>query len=509
MRQFFAILKDSFREAVDGFVIYLMLALSVLLLVVLASISYHPDTAADALPKAVERFQVIFPDKGKSNAPTGSPIPVEYHATNIQETPNGAQFVLEIANRKTPTEKGEAPPPPEVVQKEAAPVAKKPEKGEVVLPPGRAQKEEAPVAKKKDKELDGFRYAVFAWRQPAGEKIKNPFANAGPGKAKGRVRSELELVLPPMAGPADLQSVTDDEMAAFIKYQFATFVGVDVGKISRRPGTPEGEHAFDVEVSGISGARGWPHSVYVFFGAVPPLKGLPLGQVLYVIEDQLVNGLGAAVTLILSVVITAFFIPNLLRKGSIDLLISKPISRIGLLVYKYVGGLTFIFILSSITIGGVWIVVAIRSGNWNPGFLLVIPVLTFTFAILYSISTVVAVYTRSAIAAILITLGFMFGLYVFGQVKAFFDANKVAAVAELPDWSYTLVDSLNTILPRSKDLDRLTSKLVVDNTMTAGEARLNGLFTEYPSWGGAVGVSLGFIAIMLGLSSIRFVRRDY
>ena len=49
MRQFFAILKDSFREAVDGFVIYLMLAMSALLVVLVASISYTPEPPGEEL----------------------------------------------------------------------------------------------------------------------------------------------------------------------------------------------------------------------------------------------------------------------------------------------------------------------------------------------------------------------------------------------------------------------------------------------------------------------------
>src|SRR5207248_9846741 len=108
----------------------------------------------------------------------------------------------------------------------------------------------------------------------------------------------------------------------------------------------------------IIGSRGWPHAIYVFFGAVPPLKHIPLGQALKTIQDNIVNGIGAAVTLMLSVVITAFFVPNLLRKGSVDLLISKPIGRSVLLIYKYVGGLTFIFLLSCFTIGGLWLIMA-------------------------------------------------------------------------------------------------------------------------------------------------------
>ena len=486
MQQFFAILKDSFREAVDGFVIYLMLGLSALLILLLASISFQPDAPADALRKPPRLFQAIFPNRGESTAPTGVPVPFKYTVTDIQDAPNGAKFALEIDPRVSKPKIGPDGEP-----------MKTPEGGTVmedVIP---------------EDGLDGFRYAVYAWREPAGPKIEKPFRQPGQQRRNQPGENTLELVFPPVATPEDLQSVTDEQMTAFIRYQYATFVGVNDVTVTRINGVEEPEYRFAVDLKGVSGASGWPHSVYVFFGAVPPLKGVPLGQALHIIQDQIVNGIGAAVALILSVVITAFFIPNLLRKGSVDLLISKPIGRTRLLVYKYVGGLTFIFLLSAFTIGGVWLVMAARSGNWNPSFLLVIPVLTFTFAILYAVSTVVAVFTRSAIAAILVTLGFMLGLYIFGQVKTFFDMNEVVHVADLPDWSYTLVDTLNTVLPRYKDLDKLTTKLVVDSTMTTGEARLQGILTEYPSWGEAIGVSLAFIALMLGISCWRFGRRDY
>src|SRR5262249_43492493 len=205
---------------------------------------------------------------------------------------------------------------------------------------------------------------------------------------------------------------------------------------------------------------------------------------------------------------------NMLSKGSIDLLISKPIGRAQLLIYKYVGGLTFIFLFSCVSIGGVWLVLALRSGYWDPSFLVVIPVLTFTFAILYAVSTLVAVFTRSPIAAMLVTTGFAVFLYLVGQAKTIFDSLKADQEARgtdnIPEWAFTLVDTLNNILPRYKDLDKLTSKLISTGTLTPAELRMSGLaLLDYPSWAGTFGVSLAFIAVMLALSCWRFSRRDY
>ena len=87
-----------------------------------------------------------------------------------------------------------------------------------------------------------------------------------------------------------------------------------------------------------------------------------------------------------AVVLTAFFMPNMLRKGTVDLLLVKPIHRFALLLYKYVGGLTFIFLNTAFAMGGVWLVIGLRSGIWAQGFSCMILVFTFYFAILYAVS---------------------------------------------------------------------------------------------------------------------------
>jgi hypothetical protein len=73
-----------------------------------------------------------------------------------------------------------------------------------------------------------------------------------------------------------------------------------------------------------------------------------------------------------------------------------------------------------------------------------------------------------------------------------------------------LVDTLNNVLPRYKDLDKLTSKLLTEGTLTRGEMRMTGFgMLELPSWTGTFGVSLLFIVLMLAISCWRFNKRDY
>ncbi len=59
---FLAILKDSFREAVDSKVFYAMIGLSLLLILLVGCVSFKPLPAEDALPSIVNNFgfQVVY-----------------------------------------------------------------------------------------------------------------------------------------------------------------------------------------------------------------------------------------------------------------------------------------------------------------------------------------------------------------------------------------------------------------------------------------------------------------
>ncbi len=56
--------------------------------------------------------------------------------------------------------------------------------------------------------------------------------------------------------------------------------------------------------------------------------------------------------------------------------------------------------LTAVAVGGVWVVVGLRTGVWSPGLLYSVGGITFYFAILYSVSTLFGVLTRSTLVAI-------------------------------------------------------------------------------------------------------------
>src|SRR5579884_3502629 len=160
------------------------------------------------------------------------------------------------------------------------------------------------------------------------------------------------------------------------------------------------ELRFEVRTSGskIKDRRGWPHEPSLFFGALPlPFLKSSLAGLIDFLTDKVIAAFGAGFIMLLSTVITAFFIPNMLRKGTVDLLLVKPVHRTTLLLYKFVGGLLFILSTTPAAVLGVWVALGLRSGVWASGFLLMIFIITFSFTILYAVSTFCAVLTRSAI----------------------------------------------------------------------------------------------------------------
>jgi ABC-type transport system involved in multi-copper enzyme maturation permease subunit len=462
--KFLAILKDSLREAIDSKVFYVTVGMSCLLILLVGSVSFKPLPADEALNSMINsrQFGVIYADRGHS------PIP--------------ANFIFGY----------------EIKDLEKLNDAAEPQAGDYRF-------------RFKVRNASQFRHAVHQWSLPedaidhhrggavevedAGEPV--PGQPADPAKEKRRKKTEA----------------SDELIEEFLKYQFNAVGNVEVTSVTPLPDPSPDTLVLQVETKGTKAPRGWQHDPYLFFGTVP-LRFLRtnLGFAVYWIQDGLVNGIGAWVTVLLGVVITAFFIPNMLRKGTVDLLIVKPIHRSTLLVYKYVGGLTFIFLNSAIAVGGIWLVLGLRSGIWATGFLLTIFILTFFFAILYAASTLFSVLTRSAIASILLTCFVWFLFWLVGVIFTALDTIRDVKpiTKDIPSWVYPTVDSAHYVLPRTKDLDVLTTRLLCREVLTEGEIRQRKLDpTKSITWGESLTVSGVFIALMLSLACWRFAVKDY
>jgi ABC-type transport system involved in multi-copper enzyme maturation permease subunit len=119
-----------------------------------------------------------------------------------------------------------------------------------------------------------------------------------------------------------------------------------------------------------------------------------------------VFGIGVWLTIIatiLALISTSSIFPDFISGGSIDLYLSKPVSRLRLFFTKYAAGLLFaglqVFVFSLAS----FLVIGVRGGAWEPRVFLAVPVVVIFFSYLFCVSTLVGVLTRSTVAAILLT----------------------------------------------------------------------------------------------------------
>ena len=115
---------------------------------------------------------------------------------------------------------------------------------------------------------------------------------------------------------------------------------------------------------------------------------------------------------ILALVSTASLFPDFLATGAVDLYLSKPIGRFRLFLTRYTFGLLFVtFQIASFLLAS-FLVIGLRGGIWEPGIFLGIPLVVLFFSYLYCVAVLIGVWTRSTIAAILLTC--LFWLCLFG-----------------------------------------------------------------------------------------------
>jgi ABC-type transport system involved in multi-copper enzyme maturation permease subunit len=358
------------------------------------------------------------------------------------------------------------------------------------------------------------------------------------------------LVLAQFVAPADAERTRRDPapIEAFLGQRFGRFGGVPAFEVTAARVVPAGDPTlpappnnhqvyFEVTTRPTAGTlRVWPHDSSLLFGALPlsggwqfllrrggpPAPGPstpdeeeapPLGVQVLTFEELLVSGLGSWGTVLVSICVTSFFVPSMLHKGTLDLLLVKPLWRWRLLVYKYLGGLVFIAVNAALAVGGVWLVLGLRSGVWCHALLLLVPLLTFSFAVLYAVSVLVSVLTHSPVVSILITCLVWVLLWGVGwahlHVYGGGPGRPEDPVVDVAPPVATAVDALHCVLPRTGDINLLTSQLLSDDLTpeTAGVPLAPANLA--PRWGETVGVSCLFIAVVLGLACVRFSTRDY
>ncbi|MCH8276038.1 MAG: ABC transporter permease subunit [Bacteroidetes bacterium] len=124
--------------------------------------------------------------------------------------------------------------------------------------------------------------------------------------------------------------------------------------------------------------------------------------------NQFVFGASYIFGTLLGLFATMPLVAGFLERGRIDLLLSKPISRLKLLAGHIAGVWATVLVLISYLIGAIWIVISTKTGIWLPRFLLAIPIISVMFAVVFSIVILFGVATRSPGFALVMSYGCIF-----------------------------------------------------------------------------------------------------
>lgn len=160
---------------------------------------------------------------------------------------------------------------------------------------------------------------------------------------------------------------------------------------------------------------------------------------------------------ILALVSTASMIPDLVASGSIDMMLSKPISRTRLFLTRWATGLMFVALQSTVFVSASFLMIGIRGGSWEPSLFLAVPVLVVFFSYLFCVCALVGMLTRSTIASLIVTLIFWLVVFCVQMGEQFTNRGRIATRLELAGIERALDVRLKD--NPEADVDRLTAEL--------------------------------------------------
>ena len=158
----------------------------------------------------------------------------------------------------------------------------------------------------------------------------------------------------------------------------------------------------------------------------------------------------------LAIFATAHLVPRMQEKGTIDLYLSRPVSRLKLLLSRYVAGLVLAGSNVVYLIGSIWLIVMWKTHVVHPRFFLAGAVILFVVAVLLAFAFVVGVVTSSTAVSIMTTYGlFFFAIMLAGHARI------AAAVSK--EWQAWLINTLYWIIPKTAELGEAVVAYVSGN----------------------------------------------
>jgi len=202
--------------------------------------------------------------------------------------------------------------------------------------------------------------------------------------------------------------------------------------------------------------------------------------------ESVVAGATYWIGILLALFASSSLFSDLQGPGRVELLLSKPVSRVQVVAGHVLGVWAAIAVLTLYLMGGTWLIMSIKSGIWNPRFLLSIGIVIGMFGVMYSAVMLMGVWTQSTALALIVAYGLIFVSMVLAGANQI--APVLGSVGEPVFWG------LYHVLPNFTEVTAIVSNLAKDQAVSSW----------YP-----LGSSALFGGVVYGITGVLFVRRDF
>jgi hypothetical protein len=133
---------------------------------------------------------------------------------------------------------------------------------------------------------------------------------------------------------------------------------------------------------------------------------------------------------LLALVSSAGMFPEMVSSGMVENMLSRPVPRWRLYLYKFAAGLLFATMQMTAFCLASFLVIGFRGGAWEPGLFLAIPLVTMVYSYLFAMSALLGTVTRSSIAALLLVILFWGLLFVVNLTEEIVNGYRISTVEE-------------------------------------------------------------------------------
>jgi ABC-type transport system involved in multi-copper enzyme maturation permease subunit len=192
------------------------------------------------------------------------------------------------------------------------------------------------------------------------------------------------------------------------------------------------------------------------------------------------------ISLFISLFATSGLFPDMLKKGNIDLILSKPLTRQNIFFQRFFGAITLVAFNVIYMIIFSWIVLSVKFEIWNFKYLFSALIIMIFFFNIFALMTLIAIVIKNGVLSLLLTY---FIVFILSPI--------IGAIAEfgiLNDAFYkNSVKILHFSLPKVNETVELLKDIIMAKDFTLGSM-----------W---VSVLTGVIAV--GLSLTVFKKSDF